>query len=82
MLLDCILIVEKECQRYITFTQRYGSDVQLLKKAHSTITIGKLANLIVDCMDTIRVKKNWNSRGAALGSAICQICLIILSWDD
>ena len=79
MLLDCILIVEKECEPYITSTQRYGSDVQLLKKALSTITTGKLANLIVDCMDTIRVKKNWNSHGAALGSAICQICLIISS---
>ena len=32
MLLDCILIVEKECECYITSTQRYGSDVQWLKK--------------------------------------------------
>ena len=77
MLLDCILIMEKECEHDITSTQRlYGSEVQLLKKALSTITTGKLLNLIVDCMDTIRAKKNWNSHGAALGSAICQISII------
>ena len=79
MLLDCILIVEKECELYITSTHRYGSDVQLLKKALSTITTGKLANLIVDCTDTIRSKKNWNSHGAALGSAMCQLSSIISS---
>ena len=79
MLLDCILIVEKECEHYITSTQRYGSDVQQLNKALSTITTGKLANLIMDCMDTIRAKKNWSSHGATLGSAICQISLIISS---
>ena len=80
MLLDCILIMEKECEHDITSTQRlYGSEVQPLKKALSTITTGKLVNLIVDCMDTIRAKKNWNSHGAALGSAICQISSIISS---
>ena len=80
MLLDCILIVEKECDHYITWmTQKYGTDVQLLKKALSTITTGKLANLIVDCTDTIRAKKNWNSHGATLGSAISQLSLIISS---
>ena len=82
MLLDCILIMEKECEHYITYitsTQRYGSDVQPLKKALSTITTGKLVNLIVDFMDTIRAKKNWNSHGATLGSAICQISSIISS---
>ena len=80
MLLDCILIVEKECEHYITWTtQKYGSDVQPLKKALSTITPGKLANLIVDCIDTIRAKNNWNSHGAALGSAMCQVSSIISS---
>ena len=80
MLLDCILIVEKECEHYITWmTQKCGSDVQPLKKALSTITTGKLANLIVDCMDTIRSKKNWNSHGAALGLAMCQLSSIISS---
>ena len=79
MLLDYIIIVKKECEYYITSTQRYGSGVQLLKKALSTITTGKLANLIVDCTDTIRSKKNWNSHGATLGLAICQISSIISS---
>ena len=81
MLLDCIVIVEKECECYITSTQKYGSDVQPLKKALSTITTSKLVNLIVDCMDTIRSKKNWNSYGATLGLAICQISSIISSLD-
>ena len=74
MVLDCILIVEKECECYITWmTQKYGSDVQLLKKALSTITTSKLANLIVHCTDTIRAKKNKNSHGEALGLAMCQL---------
>ena len=79
MLLDCILIVEKKCEHYITSTKRYGSDVQPLKKALSTITTGKLAKLIVDCTDTIRSKKNWNSHGGTLGSAISQLSSIISS---
>ena len=80
MVLDCILIVEKECEHYITWTiWKYGSDVQPLKKALSTITTGKLENLIVDCTDTIRAKKNWNSHGAALGSVMCQLPSIISS---
>ena len=53
--------------------------MQPLKKALSTITTGKLANLIVDCTDTIRAKKNWNSHGATLGSAISQLSSIISS---
>ena len=73
MVLECILITEKECECYITSTQRYGSDVQLLKKALSTITTGKLANLIVDCADTIRGKKNSNSHGATMRLAISQL---------
>ena len=79
MLLDCILIMEKECEHYITSTKRYGSDVQQLKKTLSTITTGKLVNLIVDCTDTIRSKKNWNSHGATLGLAISQLSSIISS---
>ena len=72
--------MEKECDCYITWmTQKYGSDVQPLKKALSTITTSKLANLIVDCTETIRAKKNWNSHGATLGSAISQLSLIISS---
>ena len=27
MLFDCLLIMEKECEHYITWTQKYGSDV-------------------------------------------------------
>ena len=70
--------MEKECEHYISFMQKsYASDVQTLKKVLSTITTGKLANLILDCTDTIRAKKNWNSHGATLGVAICQISSII-----
>ena len=80
MLLDCILIMEKECEHYITCTQKsYGSDVQLLKKALSRITTSKLANMILDCTDTTRAKKNWNSHGTTLGSAISQLSAIISS---
>ena len=51
----------------------------MAEKTLSTITTSKLANLIVDCTDTIRAKKNWNSHGATLGLAICQISSIISS---
>ena len=79
MLLDCIDIVESECQCDITFKQSYGSDVQLLKKALSTIITGKRVRLILDCMDTIKAKKNWNSHGATVGVAICELSSIISS---
>ena len=63
----------------MTFSQSHESDVQLLKKALSRITTGMLANLILDCTDTIRAKKNWNSHSTTLGSAISQLSLIISS---
>ena len=72
--------MEKECEHYITFIQEScGFDVQPLKKALSRIKTGKLANLILDCMDTIRAKKNWTSHGATLGLAISQLSSIISS---
>ena len=45
----------------------------------SRITTGKLARLIMNCKDAIRVKKNRNSHGATVGSTICQLSLIISS---
>ena len=82
MLFDCIDIVESECKHYITFMQSYGSDVQLLKKALSTITTRKVARLILDCTDTIRAKKHWNSHGATVGSTICELSSIISSLRE
>ena len=52
MLLDCIDIMENECQHYIIFTQRYGSDLEPLKKSLLRITTRKLTSLILGCMDT------------------------------
>ena len=78
MLLDCIDIVKNECDHYMNWTtKKYGSHVQLLEKAISTTTLGKLANLILDCTDTVRAKKNWNSHGSTLGVAICQLSSMI-----
>ena len=78
MLFDSIDIVKNECDSYINWTtKKYGSDVQLLEKAISTTMLGKLANLIVDCTDRVRAKKNWNSHGSTLGMAICQLSSII-----
>ena len=82
MLLDCILIMEKECEHYITFKKSYASDVQLPKKTLSRITTGKLVNLILDCTDTITAKKNGNSHGAILGLAISQHSSIISSLGE
>ena len=52
-------------------------DLEMSKKAISTTTLCKLVNLIVDCMDTVRAKKNWNSHGSTLGATICQLSSII-----
>ena len=82
MIFDCIDIVESESKHYITFTKRYGSDVQLLKKALSTITTGKLGRFILHCMGTIRAKKNWNSHGATVESVICELSSIISSLRE
>ena len=78
MLFDCITIVKNEHDHYINWTtMKYASDVQMLEKTISTTTLGKLAYVIVDCMDTVRAKKNLNSHGATLGAAICPLSSII-----
>ena len=79
MIQECIAIVENECKHYITFLQSFRSTVDMLTKTISRITTRKLARLILNCTNTIRAKKNWNSHGATVGSAICELSLIISS---
>ena len=82
MIQECIAIVQTECKHYITFLQTYRSTVDMMTKTVSRITTGKLARLIVNCTDTVRVKKNWNSHGVTLGSAMCELSLIISSLSN
>ena len=53
------------------------SDLQILKSAKAIITMGNIAKLLLKCMDTFWAKKNWNSHGASVGSAICQHASIL-----
>ena len=82
MIGECIATMENECKHYITFTQRYGSTVDMLTKTISRITTRKLARLILNCTDTIRAKKNWNSHDATFGSTICELSSIISSLSN
>ena len=58
MILQCIPIMENKSRSYLTFMERDES----LKKM--------LVRLILNCIDTIRAKKNWNSHGATVGSQL------------
>ena len=49
----------------------------MLKSAKAIITMGNIAKLLLKCMDMFRAKKNWNSHGASIGSAICQLASIL-----
>ena len=44
----------------------------MVMSAQGIITMGNFAKLL-QCTDTIRAKKNWNSHRASVGSAICQL---------
>ena len=54
-----------------------SSDLQMLKSAKAIITMGNIAKLLLKCTDTFQAKKNWNSHGASVGSAICQFASIL-----
>ena len=82
MIQERIAIVENECKCYITFMQRYGSPAEMLTKHIYRITTRKLVRLILNCTSAIRAKKNWNSHGATVRSAICNLLPIISSLSN
>ena len=51
--------------------------MNMLVSAQAIITMGNLAKLLLQCTDTFRAKKNWNSHGASVGTAICQLASIL-----
>ena len=53
-----------------------SSHMNMLASAQGIITMGNLAKLL-QCMDTFHAKKNWNSHGASVGTAICQLASIL-----
>ena len=62
---------DKDAHRFLS------SQMNMLVSAQAVITMGNIAKLILQCMDTFRAKKNWNSHGASVGSAICQLASIL-----
>ena len=50
--------------------------MNMVMSIQGIITMGNLAKLL-QCMDTFCAKKNWNSHGASVGSAICQLASIL-----
>ena len=93
MLVPIIDIVNDEFKRYgIHMTRRLdeiaeegdkdahqvlSSQMNMLVSAQAIITMGNLAKLLLQCTDTFRAKKNWNSHGASVGTAICQLASIL-----
>ena len=54
-----------------------SSQLHMLMSAQGIITMENIAKLILKCTDTFCAKKNWNSHGASVGSAICQLASIL-----
>ena len=93
MLVPIIDIVKDEFSRYCTdinlrldeLAQEGDTDahrvltshLHMLNSAMGIITMGNIAKLILKCTDTFHAKKNWNSHGASVGSAICQLASIL-----
>ena len=92
MLVSIIDIVEDQFARYCTDInicldemaregdtdahQVLNLHLHMLRSAQGIITMGNIAKLLLKCTDTFRAKKNWNSHGASVGSAICQFASI------
>ena len=93
MLVPIIDIVDDEFNRYCTHMTRrldkiaqegdkdahqvLTSNMNMIMSAQGIITTGNLAKLLLQCTDTFRAKKNWNSHGASVGTAICQLASIL-----
>ena len=93
MLVPVIDIVNDEFNRYSMHMARHleeiaeegdkdahrflSSQMNMLRSAQAVITTGNIAKLLLQCTDTFRAKKNWNSHGASVGSAICQLASIL-----
>ena len=54
-----------------------SSHMNMVMSAQGIITMGNLAKLLLQCTDMFCAKKNWNSHGASVGSAICQLASIL-----
>ena len=54
-----------------------SSHMNMVVSARGIITMGNLAKLLLQCTDTFRAKKNWNSHGTSVGSLICQLASIL-----
>ena len=98
MLVPVIDIVNDEFNRYIMHMARrleeiaeegdkdshrfLSSQMNMLRSAQAIITTGNIAKLLLQCTDMFRAKKNWNSHGASVGSAICQLASILSEMES
>ena len=67
---------DKDAHRFLS------SQMNMLRSAQAVITMGNIAKLLLQCTDTFRAKKNWNSHGASVGSAICQLASILSQMES
>ena len=67
---------DKDAHRFLS------SQMNMLRSAQAVITTGNIAKLLLQCTDTFRAKKNWNSHGASVGSAICQLASILSQMES
>ena len=67
---------DKDAHRFLS------SQMNMLRSAQAIITTGNIAKLLLQCTDTFRAKKNWNSHGASVGSAICQLASILSQMES
>ena len=97
MLVPIIDIVEDEFACYFTYMkmrldkmveegdtdahQVVTSNRNMLMSGQGIIIMGNIAKLLLKCMDTFRAKKNWNSHGASVGTAICQLASILSQME-
>ena len=67
---------DKDAHRFLS------SQMNMLRSAQAIITTENIAKLLLQCTDTFRAKKNWNSHGASVGSAICQLASILSQMES
>ena len=80
---DINLRLDKLAQEGDTDAHRVvTSHLHMLNSTMGIITMGNITKLILKCMNMFHAKKNWNSHGASVGSAICQLASILSQMPE
>ena len=59
-----------------------GSTREELKKLMAHITLGHIAQLVLDMIHSFWANKNWNSHGNAVCAAMCNIAILVSTLKD